>query len=504
MKGSANQTSSREEAGKLIKVADVVNIRELRDQGLSKQATAKRLNLHRDTVAKHWDGPATSPETPRYATRAKKIDPYHDYITKRLADYPELSAKRIFEELSDRGFPGSYRSVRRYVAILRPRYERLYTPIQTLPGEQAQVDWGHMGSTVIEGRRYKLYVFVFTLSWSRVSYVEFVVSLNTATFLASLQRALEYVGGVPQTILFDNAKTVVSERVGDAIRFNESLLRFALAAGFTPKACWMNDPESKGKVESAVKYVKRGFFYGLEWTGLDELNRQARRWCDEIANQRVHGTTHRIPWERLVEEQPYLKAVRADLPVSVPETRRVSKDRQITIDGNRYFIQVARPKTRLAYQRYEDRIELTSDGKRHCIPLVYGYREPEVPQPMRRQTPSHPLQAQFEALAPNAALYLKGLSQSRAGHLREQMQSIIRLADSWPTDRLEAAMARAITYGSYGYSALAGIMKHQQLTGGKASGVRPQPVAAFKPQWPHIELEQRPLEYYRSAVGGSR
>lgn len=99
-------------------------------------------------------------------------------------------------------------------------------------------------------------------------YVEFVVSLNMATFLASLARAVEYVDGVPQVILFDSAKTVVSERVGTVVRFNEDLMNFALHAGFTPRACWVNDPESKGKVESAVKYVKKGFFYALEWTGI--------------------------------------------------------------------------------------------------------------------------------------------------------------------------------------------------------------------------------------------
>src|SRR5690606_38105750 len=104
----------------------------------------------------------------------------------------------------------------------------------------------------ILNRTYQLYCFVFTMSWSRLMYVEFVVSLNMATFLASLARALEYVGGVPKVILFDNAKTVVAERVGTVVRFNEDLMNFALRAGFTPRACWIGDPESKGKVESGV------------------------------------------------------------------------------------------------------------------------------------------------------------------------------------------------------------------------------------------------------------
>src|SRR5690606_37877513 len=136
----------------------------------------------------------------------------------------------------------------------------------------------------------------------------------------------------------DNAKTVVSERVGTAIRFNEDLLRFALEAGFTPQACWARDPESKGKVESCVKYVKRGFFYGLQWQDLDDLASKKDRWLLE-ANQRVHGATRSVPAERLLEEQSYLKEPPPNLPTYVVERRKTTKDRLISIDGNRYFIE---------------------------------------------------------------------------------------------------------------------------------------------------------------------
>lgn len=475
-----------------------MEIRTLRDHGLSKRSAAKRLGLHRNTVAKYWDGPAEAPEAPRYRTRALQIDPYRDYITQRLTAYPELSAKRIHEELVERGYPGSYRSVRRYVAGVRPRQARLYTPIQTLPGEQAQVDWGHVGSIVIEGRRYPLYAFVFTLSWSRLIYVEFVTSLSTAVCLGSLERALRYVGGVPRTILFDNAKAVVSERVGDLVRFNEALLRFALAAGFRPKACWAYDAESKGKVESAVKYIKGGFFYGRPWTDLADLNRQACRWCDEVANRRVHGTTHEVPTVRLETEQAHLAAVPAELPTYVLETRRVSKDRQISIDGNRYFIAQVPPQTRVRYRRYEAHVEVDVGNRPVHVPLVYGYREPEVPPPARAHR-KHPLQAAFEALAPNAPAYLQGLTRSRSGHLREQMQRIIQLAGSWPAAEVECAMARAIQYEAYGYGRLARILQHQRHI-----GAGPAQVAAAASQdapsaAPALALEHRDLAYYAQA-----
>jgi len=220
----------------MTEVATIVDIIRLKEQGLTKRATARRLGISRDTVSKYWDA-EISIETPQYRNRDKLIDPYSDYITQRLEKYPELTAKRIYREITAQGYQGSQRSVRRYMQYNRPRQHRELKHFETLPGEQAQVDWGHFGSIIINGARYKLYAFVFTLCWSRVTYVEFVVRTDLASFLSSLHRALEYIGGVPQEIVFDNAKVVVSERVGEVIRFNENLLHAALSYGFTPRAC---------------------------------------------------------------------------------------------------------------------------------------------------------------------------------------------------------------------------------------------------------------------------
>ena len=177
----------------------------------------------------------------------------------------------------------------------------MYRPIETLPGEQAQADWGHLGFINANGKRQRLYAFSFVLSYSRIRYVQFTTRQDTLTFLHCLQNALEYVGGVPQVILFDNAKTVVSERVGSVIQFNRDLMRFALQYGFKPDACWVYDPESKGKVESTVKYVRNNFFYGRFVIDLETLNSEGLQWCDEVANEKIHGTTVKflqIAWQK--------------------------------------------------------------------------------------------------------------------------------------------------------------------------------------------------------------
>ncbi len=128
-----------------MKVGTVVKIREYRDKGLTKKATARRLGLDRKTVAKYWEGPADDPENPRYKRRFRLTDPYEEYITDRLDKWPELTAERIYREIKKKGYTGSQRTVRRCVMGLRKRTYREYKPIETLPGEQAQVDWGHCG-----------------------------------------------------------------------------------------------------------------------------------------------------------------------------------------------------------------------------------------------------------------------------------------------------------------------------------------------------------------------
>lgn len=491
----------------MLGVWEIVKIQECRNAGLSKKATAKRLSLDRGTVTKYWDCTDPEREKPTY-NRSSKIDPYKNYIKKRLKKWPELSAERIFQEISKMGYQGSSRTVRRYVSKIRPKKKREYKPIETLPGEQAQIDWGHFGEIIENGQRRKLYAFVFCLSWSRVRYVEFITSLNMAVFNGCLHRALQYIGGVPQTILFDNAKTVVAERVGTVIRFNSNLLDLSLAYGFTPKACWVNDPESKGKVESNVKYVRSGFFYAREYKDLEDLNHQARNWLDEIANAKIHGTTGRIPKELLAEEQKYLKdlpAIKAPLPVY--EKRKATKTGLISIGGNKYSIPAKLASKTIQLRRYEDRVEVITgneitcmhqlaSGKGHIIINDDHYPGHKKPN----QQPPNPLQARFENLAPEAKEYLQKLSQSRQNNLREQMEKIIFLGQQYNPDIISKAMQRSLEFGSFGYAKLKRIME-LQIKAPKSLPDNPKNTPKNKLDIPcQVEVERRDTSYYGGAI----
>lgn len=486
----------------LTKVATIVDIMRLKEQGLSKRAVAKRLGISRDTVSKYWNTKNLESGQPCYSSRTLLIDPYRNYITDRLDNYPELTAKRLYKEIKKQGFKGSERTVRRYVQDIRPAAYREYKPFETLPGEQAQVDWGHFGNIIIEEKRYKLYAFVFTLCWSRINYVEFVTSLGMASFLTSLNRALEYTGGVPREILFDNAKVVVSERVGNIVRFSENLLHFALAYGFTPRACWTYDAESKGKVESQVKYVRRSFFYALEFKDLADLNQQAHIWCDNEANTRIHGTTGEIPWLQLQKEQPHLKILPEinNMPF-VLQKRSVTRTSLISVDGNKYSVPSRWARSTIYFRKYEKHLELL-EGQQvvDSIPLEEGrgkcfIRDEHYPahqKKQQRKTPSHPLQAKFEALAPEAKEYLEGLNRSRVGNLREQMEKIVGLQDLYPAAAVTQAMQRALDYQAFGYGTLKRILR------GLCTGTLPEaPLPGSPlPEKLNVQVQQRDLSYY--------
>ncbi|MCX5970126.1 MAG: integrase core domain-containing protein, partial [Coprothermobacterota bacterium] len=149
---------------------------------------------------------------------------------------------------------------------------------------------------------------------------------------------LTHLGGVPQTLLFDNAKTTVLHHpVQGEVTFHPEFLRFARHYGFRPRACRVRRPQTKGKVERTIGYLHDSFFYARTFRDLDDLNAQCADWRDRVANQRVHGTTWEIPQERWDREKPLLRSLPTGpyLPL-VAYSRRLSSDGFLSYRGNFY------------------------------------------------------------------------------------------------------------------------------------------------------------------------
>jgi hypothetical protein len=215
---------------------------------------------------------------------------------------------------------------------------------ETPPGRQAQVDWGHLGTLELDSIERQLWGFTFTLGYSRMLMAEAALNQKLGTLLRMHEEAFRQLGGVPQEILYDRMKTVWQE-IDDRgeIVWNPVFLDFSRYWGFTPRLCRPYRAQTKGKVESGVKYVRRNFLCGLqgrEPDSLEDLNNQLRQWVWTVANQRVHGTTHVQVLARWEVDRASLQAVngRAAYPYLDDELRKVARDAFVSWQGSRYSV----------------------------------------------------------------------------------------------------------------------------------------------------------------------
>ena len=180
-----------------------------------------------------------------------------------------------------------------------------------------------------------------TMGWSRACYVELVRRADTAAYIQCHANAFEYLGGVPRRCLYDNSKVVTLGRDENGqVEWNLRIRDFALRVGFEIRLCQPYRAQTRGKVESGVKYVRRNMWPSLRFTDAADLNRQALEWCDVVANARVHGTTYRIPWEILDEERPHLGKLpdRTTLAPYLREDRKVARDGFVSWEDSRYGV----------------------------------------------------------------------------------------------------------------------------------------------------------------------
>ena len=321
----------------------------------TKKSIARAVGLSVQTVRK-----ILRQEEPKAYVREKReseiLGPYRSYILQRLAAVG-YCAQAIFEELQGRGYRGSYQTVKRFVSPLRKEAEIEATiRFETPPGRQGQADWGQCW-TMIDGRRVRVHLFVLTLGFSRRMYAVATENEKLPAFLRSHEEAFSFLGGVPHEIVYDNLRSVVLGRDFEGSRFewNPVFWDFSRYYGFRPAPHRPYRPQTKGKVESGVKYVKR-FLRGKEFTSLDDLNAQLQAWIITVADQRVHGTTHRKPAEMFLEERDLLLSVKS-CPAYVIEERSmryVPKDCLVAFQTNRYSVPC-----RLAGKR----VEVLTDGE---------------------------------------------------------------------------------------------------------------------------------------------
>jgi len=234
--------------------------------------------------------------TPPPPQMVSSVAPFRAVVVELRAQGTEMAA--IWERLKERGYTGSYSSIRRFVRTLEPKQPEAYGRIETAPGEEAQVDFGYAGRMLDpeSGQLRKAWAFVMVLAASRHQYVEFVWDQSLATWLLLHRHAFEFFGGVPKRIVLDNLKAAITKACWDDPQVQQAYRECAEHYGFLIAPCRPRTPEHKGKVEQGgVHYLKRNFLGGREPTTITQANRDVREWCLRTAGERTHGTTKAQP-----------------------------------------------------------------------------------------------------------------------------------------------------------------------------------------------------------------
>lgn len=416
---------------------------------------ARQLHVHHNVV-KRVLAQAGLPRA-TYAPKASRLDPYLPFVQEVLKKYPTLTASRLYAMVQERGYVGGPDHFRHLIALHRPRPSaEAYLRLRTLPAEQAQVDWGHFGQVMIGKAKRPLMAFVMVLSYSRKIFLHFYLNARLSNFLHGHEAAFTAWQGVPRVLLYDNLKSAVLERQGDAVRFHPQLLAFASHYRFEPRPVAVARGNEKGRVERAIRYVRDNFFAARTWVDVDDLNHQAQTWCDGLAAER------RCPEERtrtvqavFLEERPQLIALpAAPYPTDERIEVKVGKTPYVRFDWNDYSVPHTHVQRLLTVVATSKQVRVV-DGIQ-CLaqhPRCYDKgRQIEQEEHIRalvaakRQARDHRGQHRLTHAVPVSATLLLQAAQ-RGYHLGTVTSQLLQLLERYGANELTLAIEEALVRG---------------------------------------------------------
>ena len=377
------------------------------------------------------------------------LDGFESAIREMLLNHPYTSAQ-IFQRLRENGYSGSYGTVKRHVARVRPPVKKAFFKLHFEPGEAAQADFGSCGTVRCGNTERRLSVFVMELCHSRYLFAEFIPLEREEHFLSCHYRGFLDFGGVPDRVMVDNCRCAVLEcgRHGEAAVYNPLYLDFASRCGFMPSACNPGSPHEKGIVENAVKYVKHNFMTGRRFGSLEEANSTLRIWLDEVANVRAHKATGRTPAEMLREERGALNALPALSPdCAVTRHCRADSRCRIWFDSNSYSVPSRCASQPLSVRAWPDRIVVCHNGSQVASHVRSYGRKLDIVDPdhqqdlrgVRRKAAQQNLVRDFLAICADAGKFMAELNL-RELNAELHMRRIITLAEKYGREAVAGVM----------------------------------------------------------------
>jgi transposase len=453
----------------MISKEQVFEIHRLNNDGYSQRKIARLLGIGRQTVRDYLETPEKAYKTRK--KRGSKLDAYKPIIKQYLEEDPEVCAPVIYEKIKYRGYSGGATILRNYLREIRgeSKSRQVFLRIESQPGEEVQVDWGHFDAISYEDTPRKLYALAAIESYSRMLYVEFTHSQKQAVLHRCLLNAFRYFGGTPKQILVDNMATAVIEREGRLIRFNDAFLNFLRPLKITPKACNKRSPNEKGKIENSIKYLRNNFMPLRRFSDLKTVQTQAMEWLESVANVRKHQTTGIAPKERFqsVRLRPIPSPINEPMEIEHP---LVHKDFAVKFDGNSYTTPPWTVGKKITLKADQHTVWLFLKEKKVCTHSRCWKRKKRI------EIPSHVEQAKklkrrqwetrefalFASLGEEFRTYLEYLPSGN-GSLKKQIVTLLSLKDQYGVQSLSWAIMKALHHKAYGSDYIENILNQEMI-----------------------------------------
>lgn len=459
---------------------------------------ASELGVHVDTVRRAINAESFK----RGAShREHPASVYLDFIRETLERHPRLRATRIHEMLRVRGYQGSVRQLRRFIAPLRPKFSEAFVRLHFFPGEQAQVDWAHFGKVNVGKARRTLSGFVLILSYSRVFYLEFFFDQTLENFLRGHVRAFDALGGSARNLLYDNLRSAVLERFGNQARFHPRLLELCAHYHCQPRLCRPARANEKGRVERAISFIRRSFFEGRTFTNLAELNRQASQWCEQVRTRPHPNDKTRTVGELYEEEKPLLLPL-PEHPFDTDWLKPVRSRKTIYIhyDLNDYSIPPQALGKNLTLAASDTHVRFLDSNKVLTTHRRTYDRDQVIERPEHRQALLK-LKRSAQAASPSTRLNAVPQAQDFLKQAFKRGDAIVPLTkklelllDDYGEIALQQAIQEALEQNTPQLSSVAFLLKKHRAAHNRRP---PLPVQLDKrPDLANIHIRPHPLEIY--------
>lgn len=327
-------------------------IKKLLSDGLKVAQIARELKVSRKTVYfyKSMDEQQFMEWNVKANAKMLRLADYEFFVKRLLTKHEDFSAAQIHDRMLEVNpiLGVTERTTFNFVKYIREKYNipkpsprnRDYEDVEELPyGKQAQVDFGEYSMKNNEGKVRKVYFMGMVLSRSRFKYVYFQTFPFTAqTAVIAHEKAFGYIGGIPEQIVYDQDKVFLTDENKGDFLLTEVFQRYINERKFLPDFLHKADPESKGKIENVVRYVKYNFLPGRVFINADILNAEAVAWLERTANRKIHSTTKKSPAAELQFELPQLKTYYPVSHVNTFKQYALRKTNKVCYKSNFYTV----------------------------------------------------------------------------------------------------------------------------------------------------------------------